>query len=194
MTAPPVLHVLAGPNGSGKSSFVAALLQPVTGLPFVNADVIAHDRWPGDEEAHAYEAARIAAQERSAAIDAGTSFIAETVFSHPSKLDLIADAVTAGYLVELHVMLVPEDVAVARVADRVLLGGHRVPEPKIRERYRRLWPLVAIGAHAAAKATFYDNSRSGPGALRTVARLTAGRHEFPPGWPRWVPRELLDAL
>jgi len=42
----PVLHLLAGPNGSGKSTFVAEVLQEVTHLPFVNADVIAAHRWP----------------------------------------------------------------------------------------------------------------------------------------------------
>ncbi len=44
---------------------------------------------------------------------ASQPFIAETVFSHPSKLDLIDHAYAAGFTVFLHVMLVPEDLAVA---------------------------------------------------------------------------------
>ena len=56
----PVLHLLAGPNGAGKSSYVHDVLAPVTHLPFINADVIAAQRWPDTQLEHAYEAARIA--------------------------------------------------------------------------------------------------------------------------------------
>jgi len=41
-----VLHVLAGPNGAGKSTFVNRVLQPVNHLPFIDAGVIAAERWP----------------------------------------------------------------------------------------------------------------------------------------------------
>jgi predicted ABC-type ATPase len=37
----------------------------------------------------------------------GRSFIAETVFSHLSKLKLIDTAQAAGYFVALHVLLLP---------------------------------------------------------------------------------------
>jgi predicted ABC-type ATPase len=74
---------------------------------------------------------------------AGMSFATETVFSHQSKLELVQAAVDAGYLVTLHVVMVPETLAVSRVANRLELGGHTVPEEKIREPYGRLWLLVA---------------------------------------------------
>lgn len=57
---------------------------------------------------HAYDAARIAPDTRAKLIEASRSFIAETVFSHPSKLDLIRTANDAGYVVAAHVMLIPE--------------------------------------------------------------------------------------
>lgn len=126
----PVLHLLAGPNGSGKSTFVERLLGPVTHLPFVNADVIAAERWPRAQAAHAYDASRAAAEERTHLMVAGRSFITETVFSHPSKLDLVGDAIARGYLVHLHVMLVPVEVSVRRVAERVREGA--TPSPKRR--------------------------------------------------------------
>jgi len=50
---------------------------------------------------------------------------------------------TARYTIVLHVALIPEELAVARVAYRVQSGGHPVAENKIRGRYRRLWTLVA---------------------------------------------------
>jgi len=183
------LDLVVGPNGAGKSTLIAFTLAPL--LPrsvFVNADGIAKQRWPDDPAAHAYEAARIAADTRAQLIEVGVSFIAETVFSHPSKLDLIRSAHDAGYVIALHVVLIPEGLAVERVKRRVRHGGHDVPERKIRERHRRLWQLVADAIEIADTATVYDNSRrDGP---RIVAQLTAGTVIGAPTWPAWASEEL----
>lgn len=184
----PVLHVLAGPNGSGKSTFAREVLQPVTRLPFINADEIAAQRWPGREQEHAYQASEAAAAAREDALGRGTSFITETVFSHRSKVALVERAVALGYLVELHVMLVPEELAVARVAYRVADGGHTVPEHKVRERYRRLWELIAEARQVAHRTHFYDNSRAD--AFARVADDEHGRPVGTPAWPAWTPAAL----
>jgi predicted ABC-type ATPase len=188
----PVLHVLAGPNGAGKSTFVRELLQPVTRLPFVNADEIAAVRWPGHEAEHAYEASSAAAAARTELLDARRSFITETVFSHPSKVDLVRRGVAAGYLVTLHVVMVPVEVTVQRVDYRVADGGHAVPEAKIRERYERLWPLVVEARGHADRTAFYDNSTAGS-PFAAVATYERGRLVGAARWPRWVPEALLDA-
>jgi predicted ABC-type ATPase len=185
----PVLHVLAGPNGSGKSTFVAQVLGPVTHLPFINADEIARERWPGHEQERAYDASTAAAQAREQSIADRRSFITETVFSHASKVDLVRQGLQAGYLVELHVMLVPEDLAVARVAHRIVLGGHTVPEDKVRQRYRRLWWLVLQARQLVDRATFYDNTTASR-AFRTVAVYERGRPVGTPAWPTWAPAEI----
>jgi predicted ABC-type ATPase len=180
------LDLVVGPNGAGKTTFVTHFLAPLlSSSHFVNADEIARERWPDDPADHAYEAARIAAQTRSALIAAGESFIAETVFSHPSKLELVTDAQRAGYEVLLHVLMVPEELAVARVSFRVRAGGHSVPEDKIRARHQRLWGNVQQAAAVTASATFYDNARDeGP---RIVAELVAGMATGGVHWPDWTP-------
>lgn len=185
----PVLHVLAGPNGAGKSTFVETVLQPVTHLPIINADEIAARRWPGREVEHAYQASAAAMAARDDALGKGQSFITETVFSHPSKVELIRRAAFAGYLVTLHVILIPEDVSVMRVEYRVARGGHEVPETKVRQRYRRLWKLVAEARDLADRCTFYDNSlASSP--FQPVARYERGRVIGDPAWPAWTPAVL----
>lgn len=78
----PVLRLLAGPNGSGKTTFYEQVLGPVTGLPFINADVIAREHWPISEGDRSYEAAKLAEQGRDELIAQRRSFIAETVFAH----------------------------------------------------------------------------------------------------------------
>jgi predicted ABC-type ATPase len=83
---------------------------------------------------------------------------------------LVTRAVQIGYLVELHVMLVPEDLAVARVA------------------HRRLWELIAQARQIAHRSRFYDNSRSAP--FSPVAIYELGRPVGTPAWPRWTPAAL----
>jgi predicted ABC-type ATPase len=185
------LDLVVGPNGAGKSTFVRLVLAPRWPVAtFVNADEIAAQRWPDDQLAHAYEAAEIAAATRVRLIELGRPLIAETVFSHPSKLDLMRDARSHGYFVALHVLMVPEDLSVARVAYRVASGGHDVPVDKIRNRYRRLWPIVATAVPMADSASFWDNSRhDGP---RTVALFSDGLVVGRPGWPAWAPKALTD--
>lgn len=179
------LDLIVGPNGAGKSTFVEFILADIRpGTPFINADVIALDRWPQDPMSHSYEAARAAQRARDALIERGEAFIAETVASHPSKADLVHRAQQAGFFVHLLVLAVPEDLAVARVQARVAAGGHDVPEDKIRSRWRRLWPIVATMIELADSAEVFDNSHAGPVTIATfVAGEGVGRHR----WPDWIP-------
>lgn len=167
----PVLHLLAGPNGAGKSTFYAEVLQPVTHLEFVNTDMIAAQQWPGDEL---------------------RSFVTETVFSHPSKVQLLRDAEVAGYRTTLHVVAVPVELAVVRVKIRAHLGGHDVPEDKIRERYTRLWGHLAEAVTVVDEAFLYDNSVTKP-SYRRLAVWVGGVRITEPDWPDWLPPEIRTA-
>ncbi|MDT5146715.1 MAG: hypothetical protein QOC58_1360 [Mycobacterium sp.] len=183
------LDLIVGPNGAGKSTFVEFTLARL--LPrsaFVNADAIAKRRWPAEPAAHAYEAARSAAETRAKLIELRRSFIAETVFSHPSKLELIETAHAADYTVVLHALIIPEELAVLRVNCRVQAGGHDVPEDKIRQRFQRLWALVGTAIARCDSATVYDNSAlKGP---RIVAQMSGGHLIGASRWPTWSPPEL----
>jgi predicted ABC-type ATPase len=185
------LDLVVGPNGAGKSTFVDNILLPI--LPhqaFVNADEIAKLYWPGDEVEKSLVAARLAEVLRTAFIAMREPFIAETVFSHSSKVDLIREELAAGYRVHLHVLMLPEDDAVARVGKRVSQGGHAVPEAKIRSRYQRLWVNVVDGVHLCDTADVYDNTGRRP-AL--VARFSGGVAHGAISWPPWTPAALTNA-
>ncbi len=184
------LDLVVGPNGSGKTTYVEqVLLAARPGLPFVNADVIAAQRWPDDAVAMARQAARVAAATRDALIEARLAFAAETVFSHPSKVELVRRAAAAGFEVNLHVLLIPLSLSAPRVAHRVLAGGHDVPLARLAPRYERIWPLVVESVPSCTTVTFLDNSRQqGPRVLGTL------RHGVPDAqltWPDWAPPPLL---
>jgi predicted ABC-type ATPase len=133
----------------------------------------------------------VAAATRAKLIELSASFIAETVFSHPSKLELIDAARGADYTIVLHVLLIPEELAVERVRRRVSAGGHSVPEDKIRERYQRLWRLLATAIIRCDSATVYDNS--GLDGPRIVAQMNDGFSVGSPTWPAWTPDVLRSA-
>lgn len=184
----PRLDLVVGCNGAGKSTLVDHVLAPR--LPqsvSVNADDIARRRWPQEAERRSYDAAKVAGRTRAALLSAGKPFIAETVFSHPSKLELIDDAHSHGFRVILHVVVVPEELAVRRVHHRVESGGHSVPEEKIRARYHRLWPLVAEAIRRTDQALIYDNSRA---KMTVVHRVVAGVPVAGSALPSWFPRSL----
>jgi predicted ABC-type ATPase len=88
--------MLVGGNGAGKSTFYRLALEPL-GLPFVNANLLARIVFPEDPEAHSYEAAQLAERQRLDLLQEGVSFCFETVYSHPSKIDFIAQAKALGY-------------------------------------------------------------------------------------------------
>ena len=90
------LWLLAGGNGAGKSTFYRTALQP-RGMALVNADNIARDMAPDSTEEASYAAAQLAEHLRYDLLNKGVSFCFETVFSHPSKIDFIAQAKALGY-------------------------------------------------------------------------------------------------
>jgi len=174
MTAAKQLWLLAGGNGAGKSTFYRLFLAP-RGLLFVNADLIARELDRRHPEAVSYQAARVAARLREELLHTGASFCFETVFSHPSKIDFVADAKALGYEVALvFIHLQSDQLNLARVAQRVSEGGHDVPADKVVARIPRTLRNLHRVLPLVDRAQLYDNS-SLASPFRVVARFAAGR-------------------
>ena len=155
----PLLWVLVGPNGAGKTTYYERYIRPRLSLPFINADLIAKAEWGDDAVEHGYEASRLAADTRTALLDKKRSFVTETVFSHPSKLELLKDARDRGYMVWVTCIYVDNpDLSVERVRLRVGEGGHDVPEEKVRKRYDRMIDNVRLAIPVADRLSLIDNS------------------------------------
>ena len=150
----PILIAIAGPNGAGKSTLYSTQIS-YTGLPFVNADVIAAETGVG-----IYEAADVAETIRRERFARQESFIFETVFSDPvaEKLGFLEEAISAGYTVVLFfVGISSPDVSVDRVGMRVMEGGHGVPEEKLRSRYSRVMENLRLAMLRLPLVLVYDN-------------------------------------
>ncbi|HEY8602705.1 zeta toxin family protein [Tsuneonella suprasediminis] len=179
--------VLAGPNGAGKSTLYQTRVASSFAGPFINADVIQRDELGDPSPAASYEAARIASSRRADYLSRGRDFVTETVFSHPSKLELIDEARTKGFtVIVMHVGVDTPDLSVARVGTRVEEGGHIVPEDKIRARYARGAPFIRAAVLKADRGMVFDNSRLNepPSHCLTFAN---GRLVFAlPRLPNWI--------
>lgn len=183
----PGLVLLAGPNGAGKSTLYQTRVAPSFAGPFINADLIQRDELRDASMQASYRAAAIASERRSKLLDARKSFATETVFSHPSKLNIIADAKARGYIViVMHVGVDDPDLSVARVRGRTEEGGHDVPEEKIRARYDRGQPLIRQAVLRADRGMVFDNSKLNE-PPRLVLAFASGRlAQAEPALPDWV--------
>jgi predicted ABC-type ATPase len=93
----------------------------------------------------------------------GRKMTFETVFSHPSKLDFMREAIAQGYRVYLYFVATEDpSINVYRVKEvRVKEKGHDVPEDKIRSRYHRCLDLLFDASQLAYRSYYFDNSAEG---------------------------------
>lgn len=193
MAGPKQLWVLAGGNGAGKSTFYRLYLAK-RGIKFVNADLIAKEIDQENSEDISYQAATIAAKIREELIAKGISFCFETVFSHESKIDFIAQAKSHGYTVILiYIHLFDSQLNEARVNQRVTEGGHSVPPEKIHTRIPRTQKHIKTVLPLVDEARLLENSsRKNP--FQQIAVVKAGRVDLlispVPSWAK----ELLSDL
>jgi predicted ABC-type ATPase len=167
--------VLAGPNGAGKSTFFDVFLRPA-GFRFVNADLIARSLTGDDPNDVAYRAAELAEIERRALLARGDTFVMETVFSDPhgAKLSLLRDARAAGHRVALiFIGLDGPALCSARVSQRVLAGGHDVPDAKIEARFPRTLKNAKAALPFVDAGWLFDNSDA-EHPYRLIARTRDG--------------------
>ena len=160
--AQPVFYLLAGPNGAGKSTlFHAAVAEGLipAEAEFVNADIFeaAHLQHLGNPQMRSEQAREWADGRRAALLQAGQSFVSETVFSHESKLALIEHAQHCGFAVVLLVVCLDDPKRLLdRVHQRVQEGGHAVPGERILARYPRTLSHLVRAVRLADLALLYD--------------------------------------
>lgn len=163
----PVMWLVAGPNGSGKSTVVGSpriksLVNP--DAEFINADDIAADlaRQAGTSVTLeiSIQAATASDAAVDACIDAGRSFLVETVLSSDKCKARVLRARKAGFtVVLLFVTTESPEKSVTRVAERVAKGGHDVPPPKIRKRWFKSIANLPWFALRADAGFIFVNSR-----------------------------------
>ena len=153
----PVLTVIAGPNGGGKSTFARAL-----NLPSIDPDRIAASYGQGFTDRANVRAAREALHLTAECLERRESLIVETTLAGRQPLRLMAQAREAGYRVLL-AFIVPnvQDDTRFRIDNRVLEGGHNIPDADLKRREPRiLTNLPDAIALADLTAIYISSTRS----------------------------------
>ncbi len=147
----PEVMVFAGPNGSGKSTIKR--MSKIAG-EYINADDIKKSTLCSD-----LEAAIKAEELREKMILEKKDFTFETVLSTDRNLILLRKAKEKGYFIRcIYVLTYNSGINVARVNARKALGGHGVPEDKIRSRYSKALNLIPQLVEICDIMHLYDNT------------------------------------
>jgi predicted ABC-type ATPase len=173
----PALLVIAGPNGSGKTTVTIRLKTErwSDGVEYLNADDIAEQRFGGWNSPQAIiDAANWVDERREALLGAAQGIAFETVFSSPAKIDFLQRAKGRGYFLRFFFIGTSDPrINAARVANRVIAGGHTVPIDKIVQRYTRSMANLAGAIQLCDRVYIYDNSIDDVEA-RLCARIQDG--------------------
>lgn len=195
----PVLLVVAGPNGTGKTTVTVRLREEhwSEGVEYLNADDVARDRFGDWNSPHAVlEAARWTDARLADLLKARHGIAFETVFSSAGKVEFLERAKASGYFVRVFFIGTSDPrINAARVAGRVIEGGHTVPIEKIVVRYGRSIANLPVAIGLADRVYVYDNSEEGADArlcLRThdgsIRKIYRELPEWVEGAIRGIPR------
>jgi predicted ABC-type ATPase len=170
-TTPAELVLVAGPNGSGKSSVADIYIEArFPSWPKLNADRVLLAM----EQTDALEASPHPMVQAAQLVDGAAKclavlrepFVLETVLSSEKYRPLVSLARRAGLIFRLVYLATRNPkINVVRVRQRVLDGGHDVPEDKIHERWHRSMSNLSWFAARADRLIVADNSGPEPVAL-----------------------------
>lgn len=135
----PTVVILGGVNGAGKTTAARSLLAEQLALTtFVNADVIATGLSGFAPGVAATAAGRVMLKRLAELADDRADFAFEATLAGRTYVTLVKQLRTKGYRVELYYFwLQSPELALDRIRRRVIAGGHDVPEPTVRRRFRR---------------------------------------------------------
>lgn len=183
--------VIAGPNGSGKTSVTRKFLHHewAEGTLYINPDEVAKDVFGDWNSADAVmKAAKYCTELREKCLRERTSFVFETVMSSDEKVDFIFKAKQAGFFIRLfYISTSHPSINAARIANRVMKGGHDVPIAKIISRYYKSITKCKLVSSIVDRLYVYDNSTDGQDATLQF-RLVDGKLEkmYVQNVPEWA--------
>jgi len=151
--------------GAGKTTFAREFLPNYADCRnFINVDLIAAGLAPLAPETAAFRAGRLMLEEIERLANQRTDFGFETTLSGRSYLGLIRELKNRGYCISIFFLWVPTvNLALSRVRDRVLKGGHDVPEKDVRRRFDRSIRNFLVDYRCLVDSwTLFDNSSVPP--------------------------------
>jgi predicted ABC-type ATPase len=180
---PPVFTLIAGANGAGKSTLTGGNPETFSPTSLLDPDSFARPLSPSTTSPIA--AGREVLHLAKDYLERGESFTIETTLSGRNYLEMMIRARTLGFEVVL-IYIGTEDVNInlSRIKQRVLGGGHDVPENDVRRRYKRSLDHLPVAVRRADHTLLFDNSTES--AYQLVGVLSPSSVQWFEPLPRWV--------
>lgn len=181
----PRLTIIAGANGSGKTTLTHWNSEVFRAIPVLDPDMIASTLRSTSPAAFPMAAARQVLASAREHINKRESFAVETTLAGKHYLQMMLDARIRGFEVVL-VYIGTENVEInlARIRNRVLAGGHNVPEGDVRRRYKRSFENLPTAIQRADHTILFDNSTEE--GYRLIAVLGPSGNQWFEPVPGWV--------
>lgn len=161
----PKLYIISDCNGAGKTTSSQTILPEILDCKeFVNADYIAAGLSPFQPDTAAIAAGRIMLERIKDLINLNVTFAIETTLSSKTLKFQIESAKNKGYeIVLLYFWLKSPELAIERICERVLKGGHLIGDEIVKRRYYRgLRNLFEIFIPLSDYWTIIDNTTTNP--------------------------------
>lgn len=182
----PIMTVYAGTNGAGKSELTLILQQRSPQSIVIDPDAIARRINPQRPEEASLQAGKEAIKMVKDCIQKGQDFSIETTLAGRNVLRQMDMAKAHGFQIQTYyVGLNSPDMHVERVAQRVRLGGHDIPEEDIRRRYETSQNNLPEAMRRSDKVFLLDNSNRYDVQLEVEKGIV--RYQHPEASP-WVQR------
>ncbi len=181
----PTLTFIAGANGSGKTTLTRWNPELFKEIPLLDPDAIANTLQTKTPALFSVAAARHVLRESRKHLEKAESFAIETTLAGKNYLQMMLAARNRGFeIVLIYIGTESVEINLSRIANRVLAGGHDVPEQDVRRRYKRSFANLPTAITRAHHAILFDNSAED--GYRLVAILgTTGNRWFEPK-PSWI--------
>ena len=157
--------MIAGPNGSGKTAFAAKFLPTYADCPtFINADTIARGLSGFSPDAVALRAGRILLDQIETYASKKMDFAFETTLSGMTYLSRFKKLKKEGYAVHMFFLWIPDvKLSLARVENRVKMGGHNISEKVVRRRFHKgITNFLRHYRQILDSWVLFDNSENAP--------------------------------
>jgi predicted ABC-type ATPase len=180
----PTLTFVAGANGSGKTTLTRWNSELFHEIPVLDPDTIGRTLQSSATSAFPIAGARQVLAAANAHLRNAESFAVETTLAGKNYLRMMLQARLGGFeIVMVYIGTENVEINLARIRNRVLAGGHDVPEEDVRRRYARSFENLPTAIKRVDHTILFDNSTEE--GYRLIAILSSTENQWlkaPPGW------------
>lgn len=181
----PTLILIAGANGAGKSTLTSGNAEIFGSMSLLDPDAAARTINSEITGASAIAAGRMVLQIAESKLQEGQSFAVETTLSGGNYLRMMLKARDRGFeIILVYIGTNSVEINLLRIANRVLAGGHDVPEADVRRRYRRSLQNLPVAIHRADHVILFDNSTEE--GYQLVGVIDRGNAQWFDPIPQWA--------